>query len=329
MLQNIVGHDKQKKILAAAIKNDRMAHAYLFIGRDGVGKKALALEFARLLNCENPDYANFNACSVCSSCDKQTKGLNSDIILVEPVGNSIKREYIKEVLALQSFSSIFNRYKFIIIDEAGKLTRDAVPLLLKAIEEPLEKRVFILVESKPDLLLATIKSRCQAVKFGPLTNEQIKDILIFKGEPVKDARIAEYAARAAEGSVAKAIELRGEKCLELRENIFTMLEAYYTSRQLLEIKAVKKSFENVTSLVTDLLAGFFYDVFKDKTGQGLTCNVDKEELIKKYSRLLPLENIMNILKEIDGSRSLISRNRILNQDLVLNNILVKGDTRNG
>lgn len=328
MPNNIVGHDKQKKILAASVKNDRLAHAYLFIGKSGVGKKALALEFARLVNCENPDYQTFKACSVCSSCEKQSQGLNPDIIVVEPDGNSIKREQIIELLDTHSLSSIFNRHKFIIINDAGKLSSAAVPMLLKTIEEPLEKRVFILVEANPDFLLSTIKSRCQTIKFGPLTSQQVKGILLLKEEPV-DAQIAEYAARASEGSAAKALELTGEKCLELRNNLFAMLETFYTNRQLLEIKAVKKSFENVTASVTDLLSSFFYDVFKDKTGQGILYNVDKEELIKKFARLLPLDNIMGILNDIDTSRSVISRNRILNQDLVLNNILVKGDCRNG
>ncbi len=329
MLEKILGHVKQKRILSASVKNDRLAHAYLFTGKDGVGKRSLALEFARLVNCENPDHINFKACSVCLSCEKQSKGLNPDIELVEPDGNSIKKEQITGLLGAQSLSSLFNRYKFIIINEAGKLSRDAVPMLLKTIEEPLQKRVFILIESRADLLLDTIKSRCQTLKFGPLPPEQIKDILVSKGTPVSDERIFEYVIRASEGSAAKALELTGEKCLEVRGYIFTMLEAYYTSRQLLEIKTAKKKFENITVLVTDLLSGFFYDVFKDKTGQGLLCNVDKEELVKKYSKLLPLDNIMNMLSEIDISKSVISRNRILNQDLVLNNILVKGDTRNG
>jgi len=329
MQKNITGHDKQKRILSAAVKNNKLAHAYLFTGRDGVGKKTLALEFARLVNCENPDYQNFRACAVCASCLKQTQGLNPDILLVQAEKNSIKREQIAELLNSNSLSSIFNKYKFVIIDEAGKLSREAVPMLLKTIEEPLERRVFILVEANPALLLNTIRSRCQTVKFGPLTSAQVKEFLLAKEEPIEDANIIEYGVRVSDGSVAKALELTGVKALELRAAIFTMLEAYYKNRLLLEVKAVKKNFENVTAVVTDYFSSFIYDVLKVKTGQGLICNVDKEELVKKYAQLLPLENIMTMLSEIDASRSVISRNRILNQDLVLNNILVKGDIRNG
>ena len=112
MQKNITGHDKQKRILSAAVKNNKLAHAYLFTGRDGVGKKTLALEFARLVNCENPDYQNFRACAVCVSCVKQTQGLNPDILLVQAEKNSIKREQIAELLNSNSLSSIFNKYKF-------------------------------------------------------------------------------------------------------------------------------------------------------------------------------------------------------------------------
>ena len=302
-------------------------YAYLFLGKEGVGKKSLALEFARLVNCEHPDFEAFRSCSGCDSCEKQAQQLNPDIVLVEQDGASIKKIQIKTLLEEQSLSSYFNKYKFVIINNAEKITRDAIPMLLKTIEEPGEKRVFILVAANPSFILPTIKSRCQVIKFGGLTLEQIRDIMLFKCKVKED--ILEYAARTAEGSAARGLELVQEKNLELREIIFQMLESYYTARQLFDIKAIKSKFEKFSTLATDLLACFFYDVFKMKLGKGLIYNVDKESLIKKYATLLPLENISSIIRELDSSRSLIARNLSMNQDLVINSILVKGDVRNG
>ncbi|MFH1073969.1 MAG: DNA polymerase III subunit delta' C-terminal domain-containing protein [Candidatus Firestonebacteria bacterium] len=327
MLENIVGHYKQKKILASSFKNNRMAHAYLFLGKEGVGKKALAVEFARLVNCEHPDFDDFRSCAVCDSCEKQTKNLNPDIAIVEQEGATIKKLQVKTLLEEQSLSSYYNKYKFVIINNAERLTKDAVPMLLKTIEEPMKKRVFILVASNPYFILPTVKSRCQVIKFGVLTREQVRDILIFNSSVKED--IAEYAARASEGSAARALELIEEKNLELRELIFQMLESYYSVKQLFDLKTIKSKFEKFSIMVTDFLESFFYDVFKMKTGKGLIYNSDKESLIKKYSLLLPLENVSNIIKELDSYRSLISRNLSMNQDLVINSILVKGDIRNG
>ncbi|OGF48461.1 MAG: hypothetical protein A2452_11890 [Candidatus Firestonebacteria bacterium RIFOXYC2_FULL_39_67] len=327
MLENITGHDNQKKILASSFVNNRMAHAYLFLGKEGVGKKALAVEFARLVNCEHPDFEAFRSCSGCDSCEKQSKYLNPDIAVVEQDGATIKKLQIKTLLEDQSLSSYFNKYKFIIINNAERLTKDAVPMLLKTIEEPAGKRVFILIAANPYFILPTIKSRCQVIKFGGLTLEQVRDILIFKSNAKES--IIEYAARASEGSAARALELIEEKNLELREIIFRMLESYYSAKQLFEIKTIKNKFEKFSIMTTDILESFFYDVFKMKIGKGLIFNSDKENMIKKYSALLPLESISNIIRDLDGSRSLISRNLSMNQDLVINSILVKGDIRNG
>ena len=327
MLETIIGHEKQKKILVSSFKNNRMAHAYLFLGKEGVGKKSLAIEFARLVNCEHPDFEAFRACSGCASCEKQTQGLNPDIVVIEQDGATIKKLQIKSLLEDQSLSSYYNKYKFIIINNAEKLTKDAVPMLLKTIEEPAEKRVFILIASNPYFILPTIKSRCQLIKFGSLNLEQVRDILVFKSSGQENTM--EYAARAAEGSAARALELIGEKNLELRELVFQMLETYYSVKQLFEIKTIKNKFDKFSISVTDQLESFFYDVFKMKTGKGIIFNLDKENLVKKYSTLLPLDNVISIIKDLDNSRSLLSRNLSMNQDLVINSILVKGDIRNG
>jgi len=326
-MKMILGHEKQRKILAASFKNNRMAHAYLFLGKEGVGKKLLAVEFARLVNCENPDFNSFQACSMCESCEKQARSLNPDIITIEPDGSTIKTKQIVELLQEQSFSSFYNKYKFVIINNAEKITKDAVPRLLKTIEEPASKSVYILIASNYNFILPTIRSRCQVVKFGYLTASQVKEILSKEVSLSRD--VIEYASKSAEGSAAKALELVQEDNIELREALFSMLEAYYAVKQLLDIKTIKSKYEKFSTKATDLLAGFFYDVFKMKTGVGVIANSDKESLIKKYSALLPLDNVSYILKALDSSRSQITRNLSMNQDLLINNIIVKGDVRNG
>lgn len=322
----IIGHEKQKKILVSSFRNKRIAHAYLFLGEDGVGKRALAVEFAKLVNCEYPDFAAFKACSGCASCIKQEKSLNPDISVVEPDGAVIKVRQIKALLEAQSLSSYFNKYKFVIIDNAERLTRDAVPMLLKTIEEPLENRIFILVTSKENIIPATIKSRCQTLKFGVLTYEQVKDLLISKGGVSES--LVEYASRTSEGSAAKALELIEDSNIELRNVLFQMLDAYYSFRQLFDIKSLRGKFDKLSAVTGELLACFFYDVLKTKIKRGVIYNKDKEDLVRKYAGFLPLENISNIIKEFDKLRVLISRNISLNLDLVINNILIKGDSRN-
>ncbi|MCD6232815.1 hypothetical protein J7J81_00310 [bacterium] len=166
------------------VQNKRVAHAYLFVGPSGLGKKKIALEFVKLLNCQVPNFAD-RPCQHCSSCLSITQGTNPDTHIISPSNSKddpLSREEIgiDEIRELQSFLRLKvykASFKSVIIDEAEKMNVFAQNSLLKLIEEPKERTVFIIISSRKEMMLSTLYSRMQIIKFLPLPLPQARKFL--------------------------------------------------------------------------------------------------------------------------------------------------------
>ncbi|HIC09302.1 MAG TPA: AAA family ATPase [Aquificales bacterium] len=205
-----VGHGRQKRFLEKSHLQGRVASAYAFIGREGIGKKLLALEFARGLLCKNYQPFGCGECKSCRLVDNFIKSLREgetdkfayhttdeggkkhfafligehpDLILVPPDGNQIKIDQIRE---LQEYVALkpTGRHKVVIIDDAGKMNPQAQNALLKTLEEPPQGVVFILIATNRGELLPTILSRCQVVEFQPLKGEEVEEVLTSVGRDI-------------------------------------------------------------------------------------------------------------------------------------------------
>ncbi len=156
-------YQKQWQFLKKTAELGKVPHAYLFYG-EAIEKKSLALEFVKLLNCENK---NFNArpCQICRSCQDIEKKIHPDLALIEPENNEIKINQIRELrsrFALRSYSACF---KSAIIDQAHCLNQEAQSASLKLLEEPKGDALFILITEYPEMLLPTILSRVERMRF--------------------------------------------------------------------------------------------------------------------------------------------------------------------
>jgi DNA polymerase-3 subunit delta' len=180
-----IGHKKQWEYLKRSIENNRVAHAYLFYGPSDIGKKTVALEFIKLLNCYN---SNIQSCGECLSCKSFDKGVYPNLFFIEPepTENSkddkgsnlaIRIEKINGLKSGLSLSSADSGYKAVVIDNAGAMTYDAQGSLLKILEEPKGKTVIIIIAEQVDQLLSTIASRCQLVRFDLIKTEHIEESL--------------------------------------------------------------------------------------------------------------------------------------------------------
>jgi len=155
------------------IKGGKLAHAYLFAGPEGAGKRSTAKELAKALNCER---ASFDSCGECSSCRKIDKGIHPDVNWIAPegAGKMIKIEKIRGLKSSINLTPYEGKIKVYIIDKAHKMNEEASNSLLKTLEEPPQNSILILISEKPETLLYTIKSRCQEMQFKSL---QVEDIL--------------------------------------------------------------------------------------------------------------------------------------------------------
>jgi DNA polymerase III subunit gamma/tau len=203
----IVGQQHVTRTLANAIESNRVAHAYIFSGVRGVGKTTAARILAKGLNCAKGPTADPD--NLCDSCREISAGTSLDVIEIDAASNR-GIEQIRELREMVRYAPAAARYKVIILDEAHQLTDEASNALLKTLEEPPERVVFILATTRAEDLAETIKSRAQLFQFRLLTFQEISGQIekIAKAENLQiDSGAVAVLARAAEGSLRDGLSL--------------------------------------------------------------------------------------------------------------------------
>jgi DNA polymerase-3 subunit delta' len=179
-----------------------VAHAYLFTGPSGVGKELVARTFFGGLLCES---GPGEPCGTCGACGKMERRTHADLVVLEPEGKFIKIGQVRQVASMVHYPPLEGRYRCVLIADAEQLHEAAGNALLKTLEEPSSHTVFILVSSRPHLLLSTIISRCQRLSFSSLMHKDVVEILQLSHGV--DAAAAQSAAGMAAGRVDAALEI--------------------------------------------------------------------------------------------------------------------------
>ncbi|GHT45317.1 hypothetical protein AGMMS49936_02360 [Endomicrobiia bacterium] len=226
MFDNILGQQKIKKILSSQIKGGKLAHAYIFMGQDGVGKRLMAVEFAKILNCTTNDFAqtDIGACGVCLSCKKIAKNIHPDLHLIDFAKQAeLEKEDLEKqkVLKIETMRYMQKevatkihegKWKVFIIDPAEKMNIAAANSLLKTLEEPPENTVIILIAKHKETIPKTIVSRLQTLFFQPLGQSEISSWLALNCSI--NAQKAQETAELSEGSLEIAKKLVDKKEIE-------------------------------------------------------------------------------------------------------------------
>ncbi len=318
--KDIVGQEGAIKILQSAIKNNRLSHAYLFVGPNGVGKGLTAKTLAKTLNCQKGD---IDSCDKCRNCIRIDLDKYPDVKVIEPTGTSIKIEEMRKIRREASFKPLEGKKKVYIIQEASAMTQPAANSLLKTLEEPKGEMLFILTTSNIHGLLPTVVSRCQLVRFKPLSVKVIGDFLTKKEGMAKDE--AYMASNLSEGSLGKALRIAGPEEKELRDQVIDLIaktsledidEVFKTARQFTQDRdQIPFILSIISSWYRDLL------VFKESQDSTSLVNIDKKEEIQreieKYSKEEIEETISLVLRTIDY----VKRN--VNPQLAIENMLLK------
>jgi DNA polymerase III subunit gamma/tau len=204
---DLVGQEHVTETLANAIKNNRVAHAYIFSGARGVGKTTAARILAKGLNCVQGPTAE--PCGVCDSCKEIAAGSSLDVIEIDAASNR-GIDQIRELREMVRYAPAASRSKVVILDEAHMLTGEASNALLKTLEEPPDRVIFVMATTQPEDLEDTIRSRSQHFHFRALTFNEITNRLkyIAEQEELKiDDGALSVIARMAEGSMRDALSL--------------------------------------------------------------------------------------------------------------------------
>jgi DNA polymerase III subunit delta' len=199
----IEGHERPVNILKRALANDTLAHAYLFSGEEGIGKKLTASIVAAAVNC--PDRGPQGGCDVCPSCRKVTTRGHPDVHLLAPDGEEIKIDQIRQMQADLSLKPFEGAKKTLIVDFAERMNQASSNAFLKTLEEPPGDALIILVTSMPQSLLPTIRSRCQEIRFQPLPRRTLAQVLMReRGLSEEDAWLL---AALAQGSIGRGLAM--------------------------------------------------------------------------------------------------------------------------
>lgn len=222
----LLGHEKPKALLREAADKNKMGHAYLFRGPDGVGKKRAALTLAAYLNCKSPVASD--GCGTCQSCRKYFACSHPDLLLVEPDGAAIKIAQIRELKHQLAFPPFEAKVRVSILEDIHTMRREAANSLLKALEEPPPDNLLILTADLAGDILPTILSRCQIIPFGPLAPEIMARVLMQDEE--MDESLARTLVAVSEGSLGRAKLFWQEDLLSLRQEVVDKLLLGQTSR---------------------------------------------------------------------------------------------------
>ncbi len=204
---DVVGQQHVTRTLQNAIQSNRVAHAYIFSGVRGVGKTTSARILAKALNCEKGPAPE--PCNQCDRCREISAGTSLDVLEIDAASNR-GIDQIRELREMVRYAPAVGRYKVVILDEAHQLTEEASNALLKTLEEPPERVIFILATTAPESLPETIRSRAQHFHFRSLSFGEISDSLerVTKAEGLEiDPAAVAVLARAAEGSLRDALSL--------------------------------------------------------------------------------------------------------------------------
>ena len=324
---DIIGHERVQALLRASILHDRVAHAYLFFGDHGIGKRLVAVRFTQALNCdsatppEGPD-----ACGLCQSC-RQIEALTyPDLVVVEPdqekATPQIKIEQIREVQEHIVYRPLIGHRKVCLIDDADCMTLGAANALLKTLEEPPPHSLFLLIASRPSALPLTVRSRCQNLRFAAPSRTQVEAALMVKRAlPPADARflaiLTESRLGEALASDLDAIRAQQEEFRNLTAR--TTLESI--PRLLTAAEALSKA--DRAEEVLEWIARWVRDLVLIQIGadSDYLLSADAPQHMHQVASGASLDDLLSLLDAIEAFQRGATRH--LNHQLAVENILLR------
>jgi DNA polymerase-3 subunit delta' len=328
MFSHLVGNEEVKTRLVRMLANERLPHSMLFTGPEGIGKKLFAVEIARSFVCSSP--VENRACGECPACKRVTtfntptseKGddydhvffsEHADVGLVIPFKRNLRVGAIRALETQANFRPYESRARVFIIDDAEKMNDAASNALLKTLEEPPETTYIILLTSRPDSLLSTIRSRCQMVRFAPVSLTAIATMLReSKGLSSDDARLL---AKISGGSMGKAIDLdlesyRTERELHLGTIRSAMIDTnrskLITSSERLNDAKNKDRFEENLAIIETLIRDLW--LVKNGSQKDAINNFDIFDILQQMADQIDRSKLAATLAEIEELRGALMVN---------------------
>lgn len=308
--RDIFGHDKQIENLQKTLLQKRIGHAYLFSGISSIGKRTMAVEFAKAYNCEKPDDAVHDSCGSCLSCRKIGRNNHPDVFVIKPEGQFIRINAIREIQEQMRFKPLEAVSRVFVIDDADRMNEQAANALLKTLEEPSRANLIILITSRPYALPTTILSRCLHVRFNPLHQNVVARFLIEKMG--MEEQKAFLLAGLSGGSIGRALNLDDEETISFRSEILTFLSSARKSEplSLINFASFLNRDKKRIKLALDIISSCFRDalVYKETNKAQILVNKDKFSFIDSVAQRLSGEQILRNIDSVEGAAQRIEHN---------------------
>ncbi len=222
--ERIRGHDAARKQLLTAYRRGRLAHAYLFVGPEGVGKRLFATEFAKALLCDRPP-APLTACDACPSCAQVAAGTHPDFFTVgkPEYKHDLPIDAVREFCGKLGLKPARGPRKVGLVEDADDFNDESANCFLKTLEEPPPGSVLVLLATSTERQLPTVLSRCQVVRLRPLPAEELRAVLADHGvaDPVRVGRLVRLAG----GSPGQALALADDALWAFRQALVDFVAA--------------------------------------------------------------------------------------------------------
>jgi DNA polymerase-3 subunit delta' len=313
--RDIAGHRHLFELVARAALRGTLPPSLIFAGPEGVGKRMAAVALAQLANCTD---IRQDSCGVCTSCKRIARGVHADVLLIEPgESGSIKIDQVRDAIERTGYRPFEGRRRVVIIDDADAITVEAQNALLKTLEEPPSSSTFVLVTSRPGVLLPTVQSRCQCLRFGRLAPADVAAVLI------RDHQYAEADAHAAaalsDGSVGLALEGGSDAFVEARDAAAGLLQTAADSddprRRLDGAKALAgaarggsdredlaRRLRALSSILRDL------GVLFSRADERCLANADLRPLLQRLARSFDGDRAVRAFSAVDRALSALEHN---------------------
>lgn len=314
----ILGHDRQKVILRRAFDSDRLAHAYLFEGPEGIGKRLMALALVRIIFCQDG-----SGCGNCNACRKVDHHNHPDLHLLEADGASIKIEQIRGLQKELSYRPPEAPKKVCLIDGAEKLNLAAGNSLLKTLEEPTGNTLLILITARPESVLSTIRSRCQRLPFVRLPQEKLRQVLLERLGV--DETQGHILTALSEGSFKKALGKDRDLFIEKRRTLLKSLTALSSGSIVPLFELARELSEQKEQLpeILEIFQAFYRDLLLFQYGRPAEelVNIDLIDKIRRIAGRETIPSLLNKLDAITASRRQLERN--VNRQLAMDVLLMR------
>lgn len=317
--EDVVGQEHIVKTLQNAVKQNRIAHAYLFCGPRGTGKTTISKIFAKMINCEDEKH---RPCDQCENCLAVQQGNHPDIIEIDAASNNGVNE-VRDLIEKVKYAPLKGKYKVYIIDEVHMMSAGAFNALLKTIEEPPAHVIFIFATTEPQKVLPTIVSRCQRYDFTKVSikdmTKRIRDVLHQENIQYEEEAIR-LVCQLADGGMRDALSIL-DQVIAYSQNQITVEDVH----AIYGILSVEEKI-NLLKLIADHKATECMETVHRLVEKGIDIRrttsdlieILKETVIHDYSKDVHLLNVLNEEEVYEAKVSKTTKERLQMIDELMN-----------